>query len=84
MPVKNSYLLTFADDKAKILANLCHSKSYGALLCSVLLLIVLIFSLILIYDKLFLNRNGLSDDKAISSTQNHYGSIIYYKVSQNL
>ena len=35
LQVRNSYLLTFPDDKAKILAGI--SKSYWALLCSVLL-----------------------------------------------
>ena len=64
-PVKNSYLLTFPDDKAEILAA-CLSKFYWALFCLILLLIVLIFSLILIYNKVFLNRNGLSDEKVVS------------------
>ena len=36
LPVKNSYLLTFPDDKAEILA-VCVSKSYCALFCSILL-----------------------------------------------
>ena len=46
-PVKNSDLLT-PDDIVNILA-LCHSKLHGALFCSILLLIALIFSLILIF-----------------------------------
>ena len=36
-PVKNSYLLTFPDDKAEILA-VCLPKLCWALLCSILLL----------------------------------------------
>ena len=46
--VKNAYLLTFSDTKAGILAAF-QSKSYRALLCSVLLSIVLIFSLTVIF-----------------------------------
>ena len=37
LPVKNLYLLKFPDDKAEILA-VGLSKSYRALLCSILLL----------------------------------------------
>ena len=37
LQVKNSYLVTFPDDKAEILA-VCLSKSYRALFCSILLL----------------------------------------------
>ena len=44
LPVKNSYLQTFYDDKAKILA-VFMSKLYCALLCLIVLSIVLIFSL---------------------------------------
>ena len=66
--VKNSYLLRFSDNKAEISA-VCLSEFYWALFCSVLLLIVLIFSLILIYNKFFLNCNWLSDDKVISFTK---------------
>ena len=39
LPVKNSYLPTFPDDKAEILA-VCLSKLYRALSCSILLTIV--------------------------------------------
>ena len=46
-PVKNSYLLTFPDDKAEILA-VCLSKLYLALFYSISLLIILIFSLTVI------------------------------------
>ena len=46
--VKNSYLLTFPDDQAEILA-VCLSKSYRPLFYFILLLIGLIFSLILIF-----------------------------------
>ena len=46
-PPKNSYLPTFPDEKAKILA-VYLPKSYWALFCSILLLIVLIFSLTVI------------------------------------
>ena len=46
LPVKNLYLLTLANDKAEI-KSVCLSKLYRALFCSIVLLIVLIFSLIL-------------------------------------
>ena len=48
LPVRNSYLLTFPDDKAEILAA-CLSKLYLALFCSILLLTALIFSLIFVF-----------------------------------
>ena len=48
LPVKISYLLTFPDYKAEILAVFL-SKLYSVLFSSILLLIVLIFSLILIF-----------------------------------
>ena len=48
--VKNSYLLTFLDDKADILA-VCLSKSYRTLFYSILLLIALIFSLMFPFKK---------------------------------
>ena len=48
LPVKNSYLLTFPNDKAEILA-VCWSKLYWALFCLILLSTVLIFSLILLF-----------------------------------
>ena len=38
LPVKNSNLLIFSDDKAEILA-VCLSKLYWALFCSILLLL---------------------------------------------
>ena len=60
LPVKDSYLLTFPDDKAEILA-VCLSKSYAALFCLILLSIVLIFS---VYNTFFLDLNGLSNDKS--------------------
>ena len=47
-PVKNSFLLTFPDDKADLLA-VCLSKLYWALFYSILLSIVLVFSIILIF-----------------------------------
>ena len=28
------------------------------------------------YNKYFLNRNGLSDDKVVSFTKNEYGSLV--------
>ena len=65
LPVKNSYLLTFTDDNAEILA-VYLSKSYWAIFHSILLSIVLIFSVIV---KFFLNLNGLSDDKVVSITK---------------
>ena len=46
-PVKNSYLLTFVDEKAEILA-VCVSKLFCALFCCTLLSVVLIFSGIVI------------------------------------
>ena len=52
LPVKNSNLLTFPDDKAAISA-VCLSKLYCALFCSMLLLISFIFSRILIFYKFF-------------------------------
>ena len=75
LPVKNSHLLTFPDDKAEILA-VCLSKLYWALFYSILLMIVSIFSLVLIYNTFFLNRNRLSDDKIIWLTKNEYGSLV--------
>ena len=65
MPVKNSYLLTFPDDKAEILA-VYMSKSYWGLGCLILL----------IFYKLFLNRNGLLDDKVVLFTKSEYGSLV--------
>ena len=48
LPVKNSYLLTFPDDKAEIVV-VGLSKSYSDLFCSILLSIVLIFSLAVVF-----------------------------------
>ena len=48
LPVENSYLLTFPDDKSEILADFL-SKLYWALICSILLLPALIFSLKLVF-----------------------------------
>ena len=78
MTVKNSYLLTFPDDKAEIW-EVCLSKSNWTYFCSILLLVDLIFSLIsLFYNKFFLNCNGLSDDKVVSFSKNEYGSWVWY------
>ena len=45
--VKSTYLPTFLDDKAEVLA-ICQAKLYWALFCSILLSIVLIFFLTVI------------------------------------
>ena len=76
LPVKNSYLLPFPNEKAEILAVFL-SKLYWTLFCSILLLAVLIFLLILIYNEIFLSRNELSDDKVILLTKIEYGSLVY-------
>ena len=76
LPVKNLYLLTFLIDTAEALA-VCLSKSYWALIYSVLLLITLIFTLIIdFYNKFFPNLNGLSDEKVVSFIKIEYGSLI--------
>ena len=72
LPVKNSYLSTFPDNKAEILAA-CSSKLYWRLFCSTLVSIALVFSF---YNKLFLNINGLSNGKVVSFTKNEYGSLV--------
>ena len=76
LPYKNSYLLTSPDDKAEILA-VCLSKSYWDLFCTILLSIALISLLYSFYNKLFLNLNGLSDDKVVLFTKNRNGSLVY-------
>ena len=70
LAVRNSYLLTFPDDKAEILAA-CPSKSYWALFCLIVLF------LLSLYNKFFLNLNGISDSRVVSFTKNEYGSLVY-------
>ena len=48
-PVKNSYLITFLDDKAEVLAAYLSKLSW-ALFCSILLSIILNFSLTVILE----------------------------------
>ena len=72
LPVKNSYLLTFTDDNAEMLAFYL-SKSYWAFFHSILLSIVLVFSVVV---KFFLNLNGLPNDKVVSITKNEYHSLV--------
>ena len=75
MAVKQSYLPTFPDDKAKILA-VGQSKLYWDLLCYILLLIPLILSLIIIYNKFVLNPCGLSDENIVPFTKNENDSSV--------
>ena len=78
--VKKLCLLTFLDDKADIL-QVCLSKLYWALFCSILLFIVFIFSLTVFYDTFVLNLNGSPDGKVVSFSKNKKGffSIIFVK-----
>ena len=73
LPVKNSYLLTFPDGKAEILAVFLN--------CIELVLLDFVidyFDFITnthFYNKFFLNRKGLFDDK-VSLTKNEYSSLV--------
>ena len=74
-PVKNSYLQTFTNDKAEILA-VCLSK---IILSFVLLFVINCFDFLPnthFCNKFLLNLNGLSDDKVVSFTKNEYGSLV--------
>ena len=76
LPVKNSYLLTFPDDKAEVLA-VCLSKLYWALF--LLDFVIDCFDFLTnthFYNNFFLNPIGLSDDKVASFTKNEYHSLV--------
>ena len=76
MPVKNSYSLTFPDDKAEILV-VCLSKLYfiGFVLLNFVIDCFNFLTNSHVYNKFFLNLNGLSDDKVVSfTTKIEYGS----------
>ena len=73
--VKKSYLQTFPDDKAEILAvvyisyiELCFAHFF--IDCFDFL------TNIHFYDKFFLICNGLSDDTVVSFTKSEYGSLV--------
>ena len=71
---KNSYLPTFPDDKAEILAvflnhiELCFAWFWYQLFW--------FFWWQLFYNEFFLNINALSDDKIVSFTKNENGSLV--------
>ena len=75
LPVKNLYWLIFPDGKAVVLA-VYLSKLYQALFCTILLPVLFNFlTNTHFYNKLFLIRNGLSDDKVLSFSKSQYGSL---------
>ena len=80
--VKNSYLPTFTDDKAEIL-DVCLSKSYWTLLCSVLLPIVSFSLEQSFYNRLSLNINGLLHGKVLSFSKNE-NDFLKYKLCKAL
>ena len=63
-PVKNSYLPTFPDSKAEVLA-VCLSKSYWALFCVWFCYQLFWF----FHNRVFLNLNGLSNSTVVSFTK---------------
>ena len=70
MSVKNSYLLTFSDDKAEIVA-VYLSKSNRALFFFGFIINCFDFlANSLFYNNFILNLNGLLDAKALSFTKN--------------
>ena len=75
MSVKISNLLTFADDKGKILL-VCLSKLYGALKCSISNWLLCFLDNSYFYNKFILNLDGLSDEKFVSLTKNEYGCLV--------
>ena len=72
LPVKYSYLLSFPEDK-----SVCLSKLYWAFV--LLNFVTHCFNFLTnthFYNKFFLNRNGLSDEKVVSFNKSDYGSLV--------
>ena len=78
LPVKNSYLLTFSDDKAETFCQKQFVYLSPIELCFVRFCYRLFqfFTNSQFYKKFLLNRNALSNDKVVSFTKNEYGSLV--------
>ena len=71
---KISYLQTLPEDKAEI-SSVCNIE-----LCFARFYFYYCFDFLVnscFYNKFFLNRNGLSDDRVVSFTKNQYDSLVY-------
>ena len=73
LSVKNSYLSTFSDDSANILAVVCLNCNE---LCFARCCYQLFWFSHSFCNRFFLNLNELFDGKVVSFTRNEYGSLV--------